>query len=77
MVKVVGDKKTDLVLGVHIVSPTAESMIAEAVIAIEMGATVEDIGLSVHPHPTFAESIMEAAELLHGRAIHMVNTPPK
>jgi len=77
MVKVVGDKKTDLVLGVHIVSPTAESMIAEAVIAIEMGATVEDIGLSVHPHPTFAESTMEAAELLHGRAIHMVNTPQK
>ena len=77
MVKIVGDKKTDLVLGVHIVSPTAESMVAEAVIAIEMGATVDDIGLSVHPHPTFAESIMEAAELLHGRAIHMVNTPPK
>lgn len=77
MVKIVGDKKTDLVLGVHIVSPTAESMIAEAVIAIEMGATVEDLGLSVHPHPTFAESIMEAAELLHGRAIHMVNTPAK
>jgi len=77
MVKIVGDKKTDLVLGVHIVSPMAESMIAEAVIAIEMGATVEDIGLSVHPHPTFAESIMEASELLHGRAIHMVNTPQK
>ncbi len=73
MVKIVGDKKTDLVLGVHIVSPTAEAMIAEAVIAIEMGATVEDIGLSVHPHPTFAESIMEAAELMHGRAIHVVN----
>jgi len=77
MVKIVGDKKTDLVLGVHIVSPTAESMIAEAVIAIEMGATVEDIGLSVHPHPTFAESIMESAELMHGRAIHMVNTASK
>lgn len=73
MVKIVADKKTDLVLGVHIVSPTAESMIAEGVIAIEMGATVEDLGLSVHPHPTFAESMMEAAELLHGRAIHMVN----
>jgi len=77
MVKIVGDKKTDLVLGVHIVSPTAESMIGEAVIAIEMGATVEDIGLSIHPHPTFAESIMEAAELMHGRAIHVVNTPVK
>jgi len=77
MVKIVGDKKTDLVLGIHIVSPTAESMIGEAVIAIEMGATVEDIGLSIHPHPTFAESIMEAAELMHGRAIHVVNTAAK
>ncbi len=75
MVKVIGDKKTDFVLGVHIVSPTAESMIAEAVLAIEMGATVEDIGLTMHPHPTFSESIMEAAELVHGRAIHVVNTP--
>jgi dihydrolipoamide dehydrogenase len=77
MVKIVGDKKTDLVLGVHIVSPTAESMIAEGVIAIEMGATVEDIGLSIHPHPTFSEPIMEAAEALHGRAIHIVNTPQR
>jgi dihydrolipoyl dehydrogenase len=76
MVKIVGDKKTDFVLGVHIVSPTAESMIAEAVLAIEMGATVEDIGLTIHPHPTFSESIMEAAEFMHGRAIHIINTPP-
>ncbi|MBC5825399.1 MAG: dihydrolipoyl dehydrogenase [Candidatus Eremiobacteraeota bacterium] len=75
MVKIVGDKKTDLVLGVHVVSPTAESMIGEAVIAIEMGATVEDLGLSIHPHPTFAEPIMEAAEAMHGRAIHIVNAP--
>lgn len=75
MVKVVGDKKTDLALGVHIVSPQAESMVAEAVLAIEMGATVEDIALSMHPHPTFSESVMEAAEALHGRAIHIVNQP--
>ena len=75
MVKIVGDKKTDLVLGVHVVSPTAESMIAEAVIAIEMGATAEDLGLSIHPHPTFAEPIMEAAEAMHGRAIHIANAP--
>ncbi len=75
MVKIVGDKKTDLVLGVHCVSPTAESMVAEAVLAIEMGATVEDVGLTIHPHPTFSEPIMEAAETLHGRAIHIVNTP--
>jgi dihydrolipoamide dehydrogenase len=75
MVKLIGDKKTDFVLGVHIISPTAESMIAEAVLAIEMGATVEDIGLTMHPHPTFSEPIMEAAELIHGRAIHVVNAP--
>ncbi len=75
MVKIIGDKQTDLVLGVHALSPTAESMIGEAVIAIEMGATVEDLGLSIHPHPTFAEPIMEAAESMHGRAIHIVNAP--
>jgi dihydrolipoamide dehydrogenase len=75
MVKMVGDQKTDLVLGIHIISPTAESMIAEAVLAIEMGATVEDVGLTMHPHPTFSESVMEAAEALHGRAIHIVNQP--
>ncbi|HKW44799.1 MAG TPA: dihydrolipoyl dehydrogenase [Candidatus Eremiobacteraceae bacterium] len=73
LVKIVGDKKTDLVLGVHAVSPMAEAMIGEAVMAIEMGATVEDIGLSIHAHPTFGESIMEAAEALHGKAIHIAN----
>lgn len=77
IVKIIGDKKTDLVLGVHAVSPMAEAMIGEAVIAIEMGATVEDIGLSIHAHPTFGESIMEAAEALHGKAIHIANTPVK
>jgi dihydrolipoamide dehydrogenase len=50
-------------------------MVAEAVLAIEMGATVEDIGLTMHPHPTFSEPIMEAAEFMHGRAIHILNTP--
>jgi len=77
MVKIIGDKKTDLVLGIHAVSPMAEAMIGEAVIAIEMGATVEDIGLSIHAHPTFGESIMEAAEAMHGKAIHIANTPVK
>lgn len=77
LVKIVGDKKTDLVLGIHALSPMAEALIAEAVIAIEMGATVEDIGLSIHAHPTFGESIMEAAEALHGKAIHIANTPAK
>jgi dihydrolipoamide dehydrogenase len=75
MVKIIGDKKTDVVLGVHAVSPMAEVLVAEAVVAIEMGATVEDVALCMHPHPTFSESVMEAAEALHGRAIHIINQP--
>ena len=75
MVKIIADKKTDLVLGMGIFSPMAEAMVAEGALAIEMGATTEDIGLTIHPHPTFSEPIMEAAEVLHGRAIHIANTP--
>jgi len=56
-----------------IVAPQAESLIGEGVIALEMGATLEDIGLSIHPHPTLTEGIMDAAEAAHGKAIHIVN----
>jgi len=77
LIKLVGDAKTDLLLGMHIVAPQAESLIGEGVIALEMGATLEDIGLSVHPHPTLTESIMDAAEAAHGKAIHIVNPKPK
>jgi len=77
LIKLVGDAKTDLLLGMHMVSPQAESLIGEGVIALEMGATLEDIGLSVHPHPTLTESIMDAAEAAHGKAIHIVNPKPK
>ncbi|HXF33327.1 MAG TPA: dihydrolipoyl dehydrogenase, partial [Candidatus Acidoferrales bacterium] len=73
LIKLVGDAKTDLLLGMHIVAPQAESLIGEGVIALEMGATVEDIGLSIHPHPTLTESIMDAAEAMHGKAIHIPN----
>jgi dihydrolipoamide dehydrogenase len=76
-IKLVGDAKSDLLLGMHIVAPQAESMIGEGVIALEMGATLEDIGLSIHPHPTLTESIMDAAEAAHGKAIHIVNPKPK
>ena len=75
IVKIITDKKTDLVLGMAIFSPMAEAMIAEGALAIEMGATAQDIGLTIHPHPTFSEPIMEAAEFLHGRAIHIANAP--
>ncbi|HTX02691.1 MAG TPA: dihydrolipoyl dehydrogenase, partial [Candidatus Acidoferrales bacterium] len=77
LIKLVGDAKTDALLGMHIVAPQAESLIGEGVIALEMGATLEDIGLSVHPHPTLTESIMDAAEAAHGKAIHIVNPKPK
>ncbi len=77
MIKLVGDAKTDLLLGMHIIAPQAESLIGEGVIALEMGATLEDIGLAIHPHPTLTESIMDAAEASHGKAIHIVNPKPK
>jgi dihydrolipoamide dehydrogenase len=77
LIKLIGDAKTDLLLGMHIVAPQAESLIGEGVIALEMGATVEDIGLSIHPHPTLTESIMDAAEAMHNKAIHIPNPKPK
>jgi dihydrolipoamide dehydrogenase len=77
LLKLVGDAKTDALLGMHIVAPQAESLIGEGVIALEMGATLEDIGLSVHPHPTLTEAIMDAAEAGHGKAIHILNPKPK
>jgi dihydrolipoamide dehydrogenase len=60
-VKVIAHKKSDRLLGVHIIGARAADMIAEAVLAIELGASSEDIARSVHGHPTFAEALMEAA----------------
>ncbi len=77
VIKLIADAPTDLLLGMHIVAPQAESLIGEGVIALEMGATLEDVGLSVHPHPTFTEGIMDAAEFAHGKAIHLINPKPK
>jgi len=77
LIKLIGDAKTDVLLGMHIISPQAESLIGEGVIALEMGATLEDIGLSIHPHPTLTEAIMDAAEASHFKAIHIVNPKPK
>jgi dihydrolipoamide dehydrogenase len=73
VMKVIGDAATDLVLGVHIVSPGAGDLIAEATLAMEMGATIEDLGAVQHPHPTLSEGLMEAAEHAHGKAIHIAN----
>ena len=72
-VKVIFDKDSKQVLGFHIIGANASDLIGEAALSIEMGATVEDIALTVHPHPTLTESMMEAAKAALGEAIHIVN----
>jgi dihydrolipoamide dehydrogenase len=69
--KLIVDPKTDRLLGLGITGVSAGEMIAEGVVAIEMGATALDLGLSIHPHPTLTETIMEAGESLHGLATHL------
>jgi dihydrolipoamide dehydrogenase len=71
-VKIIGDKSSDMVLGVHIVGAEASDLISEAALAIEMGATLEDVGFTIHPHPTFSEGVMEAAEAAKRKAIHIL-----
>lgn len=70
MTKLLTDADTGRVLGVGIVGPQAESLIAEGVLAIEMGATAEDMAQSIHPHPTLSETLGEGAELFTGQATH-------
>ena len=72
-VKVVTDKKTKQVLGVHIVGPEASTMISEGALALEMAAFAEDLALTIHPHPTLGEAFMEAAAHAMGAAVHIVN----
>jgi dihydrolipoamide dehydrogenase len=68
--KMLIDPDTDRLLGVGITGAGAGELIAEAVLAMEMGATAEDIALTVHPHPTLSETIMECAEVFYGHATH-------
>jgi dihydrolipoamide dehydrogenase len=70
MVKFIADKETDRILGVHIVGPNAGEMIAEATLAIEYGASSEDIARTSHAHPTLAEAFKEAAMATYSKAIH-------
>ena len=76
-VKIISDADTDEVLGVHMVGPEVTELIAEAALAIEMGATVEDLARTIHAHPTLPESMMEAAEAVHGSAVHIYQKPKK
>jgi dihydrolipoamide dehydrogenase len=71
LTKLIIDPKTQRVLGVGIVGVGAGEMIAEGVLAVEMGAVAEDLKLSIHPHPTLSETIMEAAESFFGHSTHI------
>lgn len=71
LVKMIGNKKTGQLLGVHIVGAEASNLISEAALALEMGAHIEDLALTVHPHPTLPETLMEAADAALGHAIHI------
>jgi dihydrolipoamide dehydrogenase len=71
LVKIIADAKTDEVLGVHILGPQAGNMIHEACIAMEFGASAEDIARTCHAHPTYNEAVKEAALAVDGRAIHI------
>jgi dihydrolipoamide dehydrogenase len=72
-IKVVANKATHELLGVHIVGPSATDLISEGALALEMHAFLEDVGLTVHPHPTLGEGIMEASQHALGHAIHIQN----
>jgi dihydrolipoamide dehydrogenase len=72
MTKLIIDPDSERILGVGIVGVGAGELIAEGVLAVEMGATARDVALCVHPHPTLSETLMEAAEAFYGHATHTV-----
>jgi dihydrolipoamide dehydrogenase len=72
-VKVIADGGTGELLGVHIVGNGASDLISEAALAIEMGAVADDLRLTIHPHPTLSEGVMEAAAAALGEAVHILN----
>jgi dihydrolipoamide dehydrogenase len=70
-VKIVADKKYDEMLGVHMIGPRSTELVAEAVLALRLECTVEELIKTIHAHPTFSEAVGEAAHATHGAAIHM------
>jgi len=70
MIKVIADADTDKVLGVHIIGPHASDLVHEGALAIKAGLTIKEVAEMIHAHPTLAEGLMEAAEDVHGEAIH-------
>ena len=71
LTKLIIDPETERILGVGLVGPGAGELIAEGVLAIEMGANATDLKLSIHPHPTLTETLMESAEVFYGHATHV------
>jgi dihydrolipoamide dehydrogenase len=70
-VKIISEKKYDEILGVHIIGPHATELIAEACVAMQLESTAEELGRTMHAHPTVSEAVMEAAEGVHGLSIHI------
>ncbi len=73
--KVVSDAESGIILGVHIIGPHASDLIAEGCLAVASSSHMDDLTLTIHPHPTLPESIEEAAEQIEHRAIHIVSPP--
>lgn len=71
LTKIIADKDSGRVLGVGIVGPNAGELIAEGTLAVEMGALASDVGLTIHPHPTLGETIMETADMILGHSTHI------
>jgi dihydrolipoamide dehydrogenase len=76
-IKVIADEDSDRILGVHMIGAHASELIAEAVIAMEFGASAEDLGLTMFAHPTLSEGLHEAALAVSGHAIHVANRKRK
>ena len=73
LVKVLAHAETDRILGCHIVGPSAADLVQQVVIAMEFGASAEDLGMIVFGHPTLSEAVREAALAVDGHAIHIAN----
>ena len=72
-IKVIADAADNRILGVTICGPHASDLISECVLAVEMDCELMDVALSIHPHPTLGEGVMEAAKAALGEAIHVMN----
>lgn len=72
-VKIISNEENEKVIGVEIIGSDASDLISEAALAIRLGATLEDVASTIHPHPTLSESLMEAAEAAMGKAVHVFN----